>query len=461
MEQLWARHMRALVKVGTRGRTDSSGSVAVIFGLSVFVLCGAIGLGLDYGRAMAVRSCLQAAVDVAALGAAPTGASNDPMMASRVQDAFDYNMQNNKQTAVAITVSAEAIPRGVRVTATAKLPTTFGRVIGINSVPIGVVAEAISAKTAFEIALVLDNTGSMAGSKIADLQTAAKNLVDEVVSLSDPGAVKFALVPFSNYVNVGMGYRGAQWLSVPTDYTEYVTQCSGTCPVARVRVTGTCTNDGVSSSCSGDQCPVRETQTCTSNNPVTHTWNGCVGSRKPEADVTVTASFSSPIPGLIDAGCPAPLARLTTDSGSIRTQIDAMWANGETYIAAGLMWGWRVLTPLPPFADGAVANSSPPTRKVMILMTDGENTKSQLDITHEGGDTVASDATMGTLCTSIKSADIEIYAVAFTVTNSQTKTKLQTCASDAGHFFDASDGAALQQAFAQIGGSLKKLTLSH
>ena len=121
---------------------------------------------------------------------------------------------------------------------------------------------------------------------------------------------------------------------------------------------------------------------------------------------------------------------------------------------------WRMLTPQPPFADEAPANSNPKTRKIMNLMTDGENTKSQVDTAHEGSDTVASDTTMGTLCTSVKADNIELYTIAFTVTNPQTKARLQACASDAGHFFDASDGSGLAQAFNQIAGSLIKLALS-
>ena len=203
-----------------------------------------------------------------------------------------------------------------------------------------------------------------------------------------------------------------------------------------------------------------QTQTCTNNNPVHHTWNGCVGSRKPVVDLNVTASFSTPIPGLIDTWCNAPLVRLTMDTSAIKAQVDGLWANGETYIAAGLMWGWRVLTPLPPFADGVGASTNPPTRKIMVLMTDGENTKSQIDTNHEGGDTVASDAAMASLCTSIKADNIDLYMIAFTVTNATTKARLQACASDVGHFYDAADGPALQHAFQQIGGSLVKLSLS-
>jgi Flp pilus assembly protein TadG len=443
---------------------DGRGSVAILFGLTIFVLCGTIALGLDYGRAVALRSKLQSAVDSAALGASPNGTPNDPAMIARVNENFNYNMQNQRYGAVAISVTSMPIPQGVRVNATADVPTTFGRMLGINKMPVAVKAEAISAQSNFEIALVLDNTGSMSGTKLSDLQSAAKTLVTNVDNASTTGAVKYALVPFSNYVNVGTGNRNATWMSVPKDYTDSGSYCYTTtdwagCPTTTTPAT--CYNDGIPYSCSYSTCttPGPPQQIC-SNYSYLHTWNGCAGSRIAAPDVDVTASMAAPVPGILDVGCPSELTRLTTDPAAVKSQIDAMVAQGETFISSGLMWGWRVLSPAPPFADAAPYKSTPPTRKVMILMTDGENTKSQSDVAHEGGDTAASDAEMAQLCGLIKAQNIELYTIAFAVTNQQAKNGLKACASDPAHFFDSTDGAALQQAFSQISGSLIKLSLS-
>ncbi|MEQ1697109.1 MAG: VWA domain-containing protein [Hyphomicrobiaceae bacterium] len=443
---------------------DRRGSVAMLFGLAVFVLCGSIALGLDYGRALALRTQLQSAVDSAALGANPNGTPNDPDMIVRVNKNFNYNMQNQKFGAAAIAVTSTPIPQGVRVNATADVPTTFGRLLGINKLPVSVKAEAISAKTNFEIALVLDNTYSMFGSKLADLQAAAKTLVTNVDTAGTPGSVKYALVPFSNYVNIGVANRSATWMSVPKDYVDRGNYCYTTtdwagCPATTT--TGTCYNDGVPYSCSYATCatPGPPQQICYDYS-YTHTWYGCAGSRVPAPDADVTASMSAPIPGILDVGCPSELTRLTTDVVTVKSRIDAFVAQGETYIASGLIWGWRVLSPAPPFADAAPSKSNPPTRKVMILMTDGENTKSQWDVAHEGTDTAASDAGMAQLCTLIKAQNIELYTIAFAVSNQQAKTAMKQCATDTAHFFDSTDGAALQQAFTQISGSLIKLSLS-
>jgi Flp pilus assembly protein TadG len=440
------------------------GSVAILFALTVFVLCGSIALGLDYARALALRTKLQSAVDAAALSAHPDGTNNDPTMAARVTTNFDYNMQNQKYGVVNLNVTSTPIAQGIHVDATAQVPTTFGRLLGINTMAVSVAAEAISANATYEIALVLDNTGSMDGSKINSLKTAAKSLVDTIEQSGAANAVKFCLVPFSNYVNVGLANRKSMWMSVPADYTESGNGCYTTtdwdgCPMSTQ--TGTCSNDGVPYSCSWSYCttPGPPRQICSSWT-YTHTWNGCAGSRKPAPDLEVTASFASPIPGILDVGCPSELTRLTNDSAVIKAQIDGMIASGETYIASGLMWGWRVLSPGPPFADGQPPNANPPNRKVMIVMTDGANTKSQQDTGHEGSDQNAADAAMVSLCTAIKAQNIELYTIAFTITDPMIKARLQGCATDPGHFFDSADGAALEQAFSQISGSLIKLSLS-
>ena len=64
------------------------------------------------------------------------------------------------------------------------------------------------------VALVLDNTGSMANfNKIGALQTAAKNLVSQLSNLAQTnGDVYLSVVPFEIDVNVGTSNVNASWL---------------------------------------------------------------------------------------------------------------------------------------------------------------------------------------------------------------------------------------------------------
>ena len=73
-------------------------------------------------------------------------------------------------------------------------------------------------------------------------------------------------------------------------------------------------------------------------------------------------------------GCTSqPLQRLTGNTSVLNAVIDGMAAAGNTNIHEGLMWGWRTISPNSVFADGA-SYSSATVNKVIVLMTDGDNT---------------------------------------------------------------------------------------
>lgn len=63
---------------------------------------------------------------------------------------------------------------------------------------------------------------------------------------------------------------------------------------------------------------------------------------------------------------------LTSTPATVITTIDSMVAEGGTNIHEGTAWGFRALSPTAPFTEGAPYDEA--TSKVMIVMTDGENT---------------------------------------------------------------------------------------
>ena len=72
-------------------------------------------------------------------------------------------------------------------------------------------------------------------------------------------------------------------------------------------------------------------------------------------------------------GCNSqPLQRLTSSLSTQTALINKLTAAGMTNIHEGFMWGWRTLSPNSVFGDGA-AYSNATTNKILILMTDGTN----------------------------------------------------------------------------------------
>ena len=113
----------------------------------------------------------------------------------------------------------------VDVTVTVTVPMTFMQVLNTQSVDVTVSSTAVRPQGKLEVALVLDQTGSMAGQKIANLKLAAKDLIDIVVwnNQTDDYYSKVAIVPYAAGVNVGTyapSVRGPRWdlLAVPVRY---------------------------------------------------------------------------------------------------------------------------------------------------------------------------------------------------------------------------------------------------
>lgn len=437
-----------------------SGGVAMMFGFMIVVLCGMAGLAIDFGRYNLVRSKLQHAVDSAALSANPTGTADNAQMSKAIKGYFESNV-GQAHGAKLVKVDWKAIDGGQRVAATADVEMTFVKVFGIKSMPVAVVAEAELGQGTSEVALVLDNTNSMAGAKMAALKTAAKDMVEQLFAGSKPDALKMGVVPFSQYVNVGLKNRTAPWMSVPVDSTKVVNQCYWDQKWKNcVPKTGTCFDDGTPYSCTWQECePDGPAVEKCGDVTINEQWNGCVGSRT-NPDLKVRADFSDPLPGIMNVWCPQEFARLAGDKTAVLAKLDALSTQGDTYIPSGLMWGWRVLSPEAPLADGGKSVGKSKVRKHLVLMTDGSNTRSQAGQNHEGYSATDANTNLAELCKEVKKDKITIYTVAFEVADPQIKSLLTECASSPSKFFDAANPAQLASSFSAIAGSLQKVTLT-
>ncbi len=198
-----------------------------------------------------------------------------------------------------------------------------------------------------------------------------------------------------------------------------------------------------------------------------HKWKGCVGSRNYPLDTQDTAPNST-IPGLLDRGCSREITTLTPSKSTISNEIDNMSASGnQTYIPAGLMWGWRMLSSDAPLTNGVSKSKmkSDNYTKAIILMTDGENTVSPNYPDHRTRNGTDADKLTKEICENIKDdgtgkEKIRVYTVTFAVTDPATKKMIRECATNDSYYFDASDSAALAAAFEQIGKSLVTMFIS-
>ena len=339
--------------------------------------------------------------------------------------------------------------------------------VGIPTMGLGAYSEVEKGGQALELALVLDNTASMnSEGRLAALKVSSKKLVDTIMTTKPVGAyVKIGMVPFSNYVNIGVGNRNKSWVDVPADYTDTTAVTYNTYPNA---VYTNChiidhpyLNDGVPAIWQENKCDVNAGAPVLASYFPTHTWNGCIGSRNDPLDVTI-GTPSAKYPGIMDVGCPQPLTDLTATQATLDSQIDAMVATGETYIPAGVLWGWNMLGSGQPLnvAKTAAEMTDLNGVKSMVLMTDGENTLSATYPTHNGSDSAAADIKTAQLCTNMKAGGISIFTVGFKVHKPSSLAMLVACASNPSQALTADDDAALMVAFEQIGALLAQIRVA-
>jgi Flp pilus assembly protein TadG len=462
-----------LASLAARFHANTDGSVAVIFALCLMSLLVSAGLAIDFGRSASLRTSLQNDLDAAILGAAV----NETEL-SAIRTAAEKHLKDNwaakyEIEAATVTLTVEK-PTETTIAGAAqvRVPTTLMALAGISNVDVRVTSQIELASENVELALVLDVTDSMAGAKIEALKTSANSLIDKAYANEKSAEhVKVAIVPFADYVNVGDINRNASWISVPLDSEEVRETCidnyrevTGTSNCRTVPYTYD--RDGVSVTVDTQVCDYEygpPQNRCFTNTYYTR-WYGCAASRDYPLDVNDT-DWDVPVPGAMNVSCGAPGLELTNDVDALKQRINDITTFGNTYIPAGLFWGWAVLSPEEPFSGareyGAKIDGVP-VQKVMVLMTDGANTRSPIyaNGNHAGNDVTLANQRSEELCTNIKAKGIKIYTVAFEVADLGIKDILRDCASAPSNFFDADDSSELQTAFENIGANLSPLRIA-
>jgi Flp pilus assembly protein TadG len=396
------------VAMGRAFAKDERGVVAPVFGLMCIVLFFITGMAIDFTRVSHSQAKIAAAADVAAL------AAGRAMLDGRLTDAevkevgLKYFQENVAQGGKFgdiknVDITLDRSTGSVKVDIDADVPMTITRIEGFEKANLDVRSAVLADQRDIELGLALDVTGSMSGSKIADLRQAAKDLVD--ILLPDggtPNKVRIGLAPYSNSVNAG-------------SYAATVT--SGTSA------------------------------------------NGCVRERG-GAEAFTDALPSSGIwlgytPGMY---CPsARIVPLSSDKNSLKAAISAYAAGGSTAGHLGAAWAWYLVSPewatIWPSASKPEPYNDGKTMKAIVLMTDGMfNTW----FVPGNGDSAQQ---ARSLCSEMKREGVIVFSVAF-MAPSDAQRLLKSCASSSSHFFDASNGTELRSAFIEIANQLNNLRLT-
>jgi len=216
-----------MYQVTKRFHRDRSGNFAMFGAILCVPLVLGAGVAIDLSTVSRYRAELQQAIDAATLAVAREGKNINDAQAQAIADQFLTGNLDPTYTRLVV-VREETV---VRVQAETRAPMAFGALLGYDEYPVVAAASADTAYTSYEIALVLDTTGSMQGGKLTAMKEAVIGLIDTMSGqVGNKDKLKFSLVPFSSFVNVGPEHgpkfdkdgrqiagTGAKWLDLKGD----------------------------------------------------------------------------------------------------------------------------------------------------------------------------------------------------------------------------------------------------
>lgn len=417
--------------------SDEGGNAIMIFGLSLMPVMLMLGATADYTRFTTTRAALQQAADSAVLTVASKMTESTTNAQAKDQAQVVLNAQPRMTTAIVTGATVSEDKRTVCATAKVTIQNSFMQMAQLATLTPTVkscanLAGGADPGTTYEIALVLDNSGSMNSSsdgqsKISILKSAANSFVDTMFSKSNN--VKFSVVPFSSGVAAvdpsEPSSRNAAWVDKNGANSQHWIAFGGKTAANAAGFTSRfdifdklkarnsaldwrgCfepqvyplnVNDTTPNPSDAETlfvpflAPDEPDNSGWGGNPY---WNNYFGDNpsacsssasgawarlsracKYNATGSLGGSFGPSDFKGSSSFCPDPgtqrILQLTQKKSDVQNKINQLVANGATNLHEGFMWGWRTLSPNAPFSGGR-AYQAPKNRKIMVFMTDGFN----------------------------------------------------------------------------------------
>jgi Flp pilus assembly protein TadG len=438
---MFSRVFKNRLKAGVcRFSADRGGQAAVTFAIAVLPILTGAGVAIDFSRIATKHTSLQQATDSAALAIAQsaTTATTSSNVLAQAQNYITTNYSNKSATVTSATISSDHSS----VCVTAQDTVQLGIMAMFNVTSKTVTASTCTAisggASTYEIALVLDNSGSMneavsGNSKIAALRTAAGNFINTMFSGNFAGKVKMSVVPFAGTVSVSSTDTSngtAAWIdSQGKSSWHWKTFSGATAAGFTSRLDIFNKLKGVNSSWAWAGCfetqpyPQNVSDTIPSASTPDSLYvpylspdevdpkqyqsqnyqnsylddtpsTGCSGTTPTSDQGLLTRACKYKNPSITSTNTygpngmclSQPLLRMTSAQATLTSKVNGLTANGDTNLHEGFMWGWRSVSPNAPFSDGKAYDTSAAAanQKVIVLMTDGYNNWSAVPNTWGG-----------------------------------------------------------------------------
>ncbi|WP_264212880.1 pilus assembly protein TadG-related protein [Leisingera thetidis] len=328
------------------------------------------GIGVDLMRMERDRTMLQYTLDRAALAAADLDQQSSP-------DAvvLDYLSKSGLEDYYQAPWWESGLGfKKVQATIDTTFPTHLLKFAGGDDMPLYATSRAEESIDGVEISMVLDVSGSMnSNSRLTNLKVAAKDFVDTMVANTTDGKMSISIIPYATQV------------SVPEDLIDQYN-------LNELHEYSYCVNFAGSDFSSTSLSQTDSLEQTMHFSP----WSS--NDRRDNGDLV-----QSPVcePATDETRAILPFQK---DATVLKTFIENLWGGGNTSIDIGMKWGTTLLDPsarpainaLTTGSDASVPNdfSARPsdytdsdTVKVIVLMTDGQNTSQYyVESDHREGD---------------------------------------------------------------------------
>jgi len=330
------------------------GSTTVFATLVFALMVGVGGIAVDVMRYETQRVQLQYTLDRAVLAAASLSQTLDPQ--SVVENYFETAGLEGYR--LRVTVDEGVNFRRVEASAEMELQTLFMSLFGQRMLTSPAAGAAEERVRNIEVSLVLDVSGSMGNSnRMTNLRPAAREFVTSVLEANNnplgEQLVSVSIVPYDNTVNMGSTVASVFDLTDEHTYSRCARfydadfTSAGIDPTVPLQRLGHFDRD-------------------------TNNYNSPIQSPACHTDET------------------AAIMPWSNNEGQLHALIDSLQPNGWTAIDQGMRWGVALLDPMArPALSGLVGGGTvdadfdgrpasyldPETLKIVVLMTDGENTR--------------------------------------------------------------------------------------
>lgn len=356
---------------------DESGAIIALSIFLFLILLMIGGMGIDVMYSEMKRAKMQHTLDRAILAAADLDQTLDPE--DVVNSYFEKSGMSDFLSTV--TVDEGLNYRVVSASAETSVDTMFMHLVGIDTLSVPSSGTAEERIDGVEVSLILDVSGSMnSNSRLSNLKVAAKDFVETLVDNTDDGKLSISIVPYATQVAVSENLFATLNASINGD-VDIATAIDDA-------ETGydTAGNQQGYSRCIHFESDDFYTTELDPGARMTQAMHFSPWSDFDGRDETPKELVSTPV---CRNDSSSEVLALETDETTLKNYIDGLWAGGNTSIDLGMKWGTALLDPSTQgvvdhlidvedvssdFVDRPHFYDDGETLKVVVLMTDGQNT---------------------------------------------------------------------------------------